>query len=350
MIVGVCGFGYTGSGALIDLLKGYDHINVFDKFEFSFIYSPDGIDDLRYHLVDNPTRYMSSDIAINRFIKYSQGKNLEICKFTNNKYLPACNKFIDSLIQVKWRGYWMFDYFEGTFWEKNFNFRLFHARILKLLSRKTNKTFDLPPVRNMYLSVDPNDFDVKAKQFVSEIIQSINQNNEDVVVLNQPFRANNPKKDFMYFDNPKAIIVDRDPRDLYVILKKIISYKCRFIPYNDVDSFIKYYEALHKGDFMNNSNNTLYIKFEDLIYDFDITKSKIEKFLNIENSYSQSKSGFDPLVSIENTCIYDKYPDLSEDVELIEQRLSTWLYDFENKKIKPKGGKSYRELFELADK
>ena len=349
MIIGVCGFGYSGSGAVIDLLKGYRKLSVLDKFEFSFVYSPDGIEDLRYQLVEKPTRYMSSDVAISRFISYFNGKNNEIRKITHGEYYRASNEFVNSLIQTKWRGYWMFDFFEGGFWEKNISFRLFHARLFKLISKFSNKAFDLPPVRNMYLSVQPSDFDKKAKKYISAIIDSINAEEGSCIVLNQPFPANDPSRVFKYFDHPKAIVVDRDPRDLYVLLKKVISSKCRFIPFDNVENFIEYYELLHKGNF-SNSDDVLYLRFEDLMYDFDVTKQKIEAFLGLDNMYDSELSSFDPLISIENTCLYRKYQDLDSDIAKIEKHLTKWLYNFDDKKIKPIGGKSYQELLKLADK
>ena len=68
MIIGVCGLGYTGSGAVIDLLKEYSGLQVEDKDEFGLVFRPDGLQDLCYQ-VTHPRRYMSSDMAIHRFIR-----------------------------------------------------------------------------------------------------------------------------------------------------------------------------------------------------------------------------------------------------------------------------------------
>lgn len=74
MIVGVCGLGYTGSGAVLDLLKEFDENYVIDAMEFALAYTPDGLEDLEYHLVKSPSRYFSSDIAIKRFKNYIKSR------------------------------------------------------------------------------------------------------------------------------------------------------------------------------------------------------------------------------------------------------------------------------------
>ena len=61
----VAGFGYSGSGAIIDLLKEFDQYYVFEK-EFRLIKDPDGIIDLENALVKNWGE-LRSDIAIRRF-------------------------------------------------------------------------------------------------------------------------------------------------------------------------------------------------------------------------------------------------------------------------------------------
>ena len=64
--LGVCGFGYSGSGAVVDLLKNNDNIMYPEIGEFTLTYLPDGLKDLRYNLFDNCSRFFSSDVAIMR--------------------------------------------------------------------------------------------------------------------------------------------------------------------------------------------------------------------------------------------------------------------------------------------
>ena len=164
VIVGVCGFGYSGSGAVLDWMKGYQDINVIDSFEFSFLYTPDGLLDLKYHLIDNCAKYMSSDIALVRFLNYMKKKSSEVGK--KGKLLFGITKeYIKSLVQVEWRGYWMFDYYSGSFFKRNIGFRLFHSRLFKIMPSLPQKHPKLPPLRKMYVSVRPDSFYEKTNNY-----------------------------------------------------------------------------------------------------------------------------------------------------------------------------------------
>ena len=98
-------------------------------------------------------------------------------------------------------------------------------------------------LEDMRLSIKPSDFFAITRSYLNSILKHYNK----TVFLNQPFPANAPLLSMKMFGNDtKAIIVERDPRDLYVLLKKIV--KPNWFPYEDVDSFIAYYKQ-------NNTSN-----------------------------------------------------------------------------------------------
>ena len=74
MIVDVTGFGWSGSGAVHDLLREYDdvHFASFDDFEFTLLWMVDGIADLEYKLCEKHCRYGDSDRAISRFLEINK--------------------------------------------------------------------------------------------------------------------------------------------------------------------------------------------------------------------------------------------------------------------------------------
>ena len=50
-VILTAGYGYSGSSAVVDLLKEYDNCDsISDNFEFRLIKDPGGLEDLRYHL------------------------------------------------------------------------------------------------------------------------------------------------------------------------------------------------------------------------------------------------------------------------------------------------------------
>lgn len=67
MFVGVCGYGATGSSAVVGLLKEYPELMVCDKAEIQEAFKVDGLQDLEYHLIKQYSRHISGDAAIVRF-------------------------------------------------------------------------------------------------------------------------------------------------------------------------------------------------------------------------------------------------------------------------------------------
>lgn len=336
--IGVCGLGYTGSGAVIDLLREFDDASVREDPEFSLVYTPDGLEDLEYHLVKAPSRYMSSDIAIKRFISYVKGRNNRgsgIRLATNDSFYNLSIEYISSIIQLKWLGYWGHDFVTASFLKKNIQFRIFNSRLTPILGKILKRNLDLPPVRDMYLSVNPDGFYEKSRQYIFKLITAMGVDASKTIVLNQPYAADHPTKSFVFFENPLAIIVDRDPRDLYLLIKRVTLDAGRFIPVKSVQDFVTYYKIIHENqEDVSAEKNVLRIQFEDLIYDYSRTLDDIKGFTGL-CQHSRPKMCFKPDVSINNTQLFTKYKEYEQDILYIEDQLKEWLYPFEKYELKP---------------
>lgn len=331
-IIGVCGYGYTGSGAVIDLLKEYSSINCFDDFEFSLVYIPDGVLDLDYHLNEQPCRFMSSDVAITRFIEMIKKRNREngYERATNGNFYKLSMNYVQSITQIEWRGFWNYDYYYSNILIKNLGFKILFRRVLQKMENRI-KIENYYPYRKMHFAISPSMFENKTKKYIRDVIYALFQEQENVqtVVLNQPFPANNPSLCFRFFDNPKAIVVDRDPRDMYIFVKKVAKAGGAWIPTSQVNDFISYYRALHSQ--IQESKNVIRVRFEDLIYKYDNTVKKIEDFLSISEKMHTSKyKHFNPKESICNVQLFNRYDEYTDDVRIIERELSEYLYDFTN--------------------
>ena len=336
--IGVCGLGYTGSGAVIDLLREYEGISVKENPEFSITYTPDGIEDLEYHLVTAPTRYMSSDVAIYRFYKYVKGRNNRgsgIRIASNNQFYNLSMDYISSITQLSWKGYWGWDFNSASTLRRNFVFRILKNRITPILGKLMRRNLDLPPVRDMYLSVNPDCFYEASRSFIRKLLDAMGLDGAETIVLNQPFAADHPTKSFRFYENPFAIVVDRDPRDIYVLMKRVTLDQGRFIPTEDVRDFVEYYKILHLGqEDTTNRSDVIQIQFEDLIYRYEDTVSQVERQLGL-SGHIHKYDYFNPDVSINNTQLFLRYPQFKKDCEFIAKELEPWLYQFDRFEQKP---------------
>lgn len=344
MVIGLCGFGYSGSGAVYDLLREYSGMTITKDCEMSFLYRPDGITDLQYHLF-HPARFFSSDYAIKRF-------NNKIHKFFRNhpevwglkdynEIYNLTDSYLDSLTDVKWRGWWSQDasYMDGASF-------LIYRLLNKLtepfpaLNIKMQRKFYY---RDMYLSVCPNDFLEKTQKYLVDLYAILGYDIEkDTVILNQAFSSDNPTASSIYYKNAKAIVVDKDPRDLYLLLKRESFKDCAWTPTDKVMNFIRYYQLMRREYKDIDKEKDLLIKMEDLIYEYETSITKIENYLGIEKSrHIHPLKFFDPKKSINNTQLFRKYPDMKKDIDLIEKELEVYLYDFDKYPIKTSFGKAF---------
>lgn len=336
MQLGVCGFGYSGSGAVLDLLKDYPSVIVADKVELSFTFKPDGLNDLKKAICTEPTRHWSSDTTIRRFIQFMKRKRRIYNRATDGQFGPLSVDFIKKIIQVEWPGYTGTHYYQDSGVE--FFFKQILALHLRVLIEKYFKPlkFNTWPQKTMYYSyMEEKEFDEKAHDFVQKVIMSITGKTDKIVAVDQLFSANRPQDSFAYFDHPKAIVVLRDPRDTYLLAKRAVGIYSKFIPVNKVESFIAYYKGLMDSRSYMSDDRILEINFEDLIYDHNTTRRKIESFLGLPEAYKNESSRFRPEVSINNTQLWKKYTTYREDIKKIEDALPEFLYSFDKYRLAP---------------
>lgn len=317
MILSVSGYNWSGSSAAMDLLKEYEETTVIMHPEWYFIDQPDGIRDLEFHLSGYGT-YFGSDVAIQRFIKYCEDHK-DYQEATKGIFLDASKRYIDSIIQVKWKGYSVYDRYrlsksERRIWDlRHYSDILLHK--LFHVSRNSN-------AREMYLSVCPQNFLEKTQDYIEELIYAAGGGREKVNVVKHLFPANNPEPSFKYVKDPYVIIVDRDPRDIFVQCKAE-SVAC--FPSQDVEKFVEYYKSWRFMKNENESNRILRIQFEDLVYHYEETVERIEKFVGIEKHIFPKKY-FIPEESKKTTRLYCEKNEFQEEIKYIEDTIPEYLY------------------------
>lgn len=322
MIVSISGFNCTGSSAVIDLLKDSKELIVFDR-EIMFVYSPDGIMDLEYAIMNSGT-YLCGDVAVHRFQNLC--KHIQMPKNKRAKFIKIVNKYLDSLAIATWRGYSSYDLYR----EKGIAF--FTGYIKKIISCSLFHFFKIHSkinYRRMVLSYSDDYFLEKTNVFLLEFEQLFSANGNNVV-FNQFFSAYNPINSMKYSKNSKTIIVNRDPRDVYITEQKHKDTIC--FPTNTVENFVAYYKKCFVQNKTIDNPNILYINFEDLIYCYKETVQKIEEFLNINIDYNKC-SAFNPNISINNTQLFLRFHEFDDEIKYIENELHDYLYDFPFKRI-----------------
>lgn len=327
-IITCTGYHGTGSSMITDYLKEFDEIESLGEFEFRFLQDPNGVADLEDRLLRNNAR-LNSDRAIyeylrlvnilnsnytNRFWKLSQYKII-----FNNKFLEYSKEYIEDLVELKYFGYW------HDFELRNFSFvsraKNFFYKIFELLNIKNKRN------KEMYYSYPIENFYIKTQNYLEKLFNEIS--NKKILALDQLVPCCNVNRYLNYFKDIKVIILDRDPRDLYVLNKRI--WKESVIPCDNIDSFIKHFKLLrrHQKYEKEDKSKILRIRFEETIYNYDKTMRLIDRFLEIENlNHKNPQKYFNPKKSINNTQVFKLYPELQEDIKKIEKELKEYCYEF----------------------
>lgn len=101
------GYGHSGSSSVTDILREFDCIDCRgSNEEFTFLHETDGLGSLEDAVREG--HRLKVDMAMERFLELScaLSKQKEYQKVFGGKFFPIAQRFIDSLSDISWRGYY----------------------------------------------------------------------------------------------------------------------------------------------------------------------------------------------------------------------------------------------------
>ena len=330
-IITAAGYYGTGTSAIIDLLKEYDDFSLIGNgyYEMRFVQDPDGIADLYYNLVENNHRHNSSD-AIKRFLKYCKYLNGDFYskryrRFFGNNFKTLTDAYINSIVQLKTKAWWHVDLIrKGRF----INFiDLCLGRIIKHIKKcEETPSFACRNELAYYTYISDGDFCSITKQYMDKLFGSVSKTNN--ILVEQLVPPSNIVRYKKFFNDLKVVVVDRDPRDVYIAAKKV--YKANIIPAKNVKEFCKWYRITREHRKHDDPQEYLFIRFEDMVFNYEKAVQSIESFVGADPSSHSSKfKHFNPAVSMKGTRLFLKYPEFKKDIDYIEKELVEYLYPYE---------------------
>lgn len=328
--------GYMGSGssAITDLVSEFrDCQNEYKSYEYVLLHCPNGLFDLEDKLLigNNAIR---SDEAIRSF-------ELQMKKLYNKKFwwvgnyqkvispnfMNITNNYIKEIEEFNFPGYW---YIHEEVDTKMF-FKLLIRKPLKVLSMNKIKFKKVLKYNDgMRISyINDKDFYEKSHNYIYSIIEEISKGKNNIILDQFLLPFNLFRVDNYFDDKLKAIVVERDPRDVFIINKYIWQQKQICVPFPlDVNEFCEFYKKMRQSEKPCDSNKVLRIRFEDLVYDYDNKVKEIMAFLNFkEKDHINKKTRFIPEMSIKNTQLFRK-SEYQKESKVIEEKLKEYLYDF----------------------
>lgn len=327
--------GYNGSGAtaMRNLLMEYKNCDTIKRksYEHILFYTPNGLFDLEYKLLlrNSQTR---SDEAIESFKKemYRLWENdFFWCgaykSLYGNEFKELYEEFVNKLVQFQFKGSWSYDLVK----EKHSLVRTFKDICKKALGKNVThfgRVLEYKKDDTISCSlVSKEEFFKHAREFINDYFKMVNKNKADYFVyehLLKPYDIGNLDK---YFDDgTKVIIVDRDVRDIYIYGKYVV--KNSKYP-KEPEKFIDFWTRLRNIEPKIDNKNILRVYFEDLIFNYDKTVSKIEEFLGIDSTnHTEIDKYFNLEKSKGNAELYLQKEEWREEVKIFDEKLKDYYY------------------------
>ena len=190
-----------------------------------------------------------------------------------------------------------------------------------------NRPLEYKPMRISFLN--EQQFYEKAGTYINNFLKCMGIEEKNII-LDQLLLPHNIYRAEKYFDDRmECFVVNRDPRDVFILNKYIWPKVNETVPFpTEVNEFCGYYRGLRSIEKKGYNLHVHMIQFEELIYNYEYTLKKVMKILKLdETMHSAKKQKFNPEKSINNTQLFIK-DEYKAEASIIEKNLSEFLYDF----------------------
>lgn len=307
-IVSVQGFGFSGSGALVDLLREYTECCVLggvdedgsktqkteDLTEFDFLRMSGGLWEIEKYL--DSKNVFFNDALLNRLsLLFFKSKLYKVSSEARN----LMHYFFNELIELELPN------LKGAYYNP-------------YLADITNRT------SIFYMKhISKKDYIQIVRKFLYSLFNKFHKSGKTVLVVDQMCgdqEFNYTEKRY-YFDNLKVIVIYRDPRDIYYYA---IKNNVAWIAHDCVEDFVKWCRIMY-SNFNKNSNEYLAVRFEELVTEYGKVKKDLETYIGIKK-HELKKCNFDPEISFKNIGIWKSSNVKYSDFEYIRENLPDYLF------------------------
>ena len=345
MTITTTGYYSTGSSAVYDLLREYssctEEVHKNNLNEHILLYMPNGLFDLEDKLLIGNSIHRS-DEAMNAFyqaMKDLYENNYQVFgnykKRYGKRFMDAFEKLIEDLTEYRIKGRWYYD--------NEMQFSIAHtaaSTLRRICKQPVNANFfENISYRDKYSDnitryafPTETDFYQKASAFIREFFSMAQGEGQGVLLLDHLILPHNAFRLPRYLkdDELKVIIVDRDPRDVYIdIRKRQKRYKgIPPVPVNPKD-YVRFWRALRESERrFYLPEQVLRIKYEDLFFKYEETVALIERFCGFTSEQHKAPGQFfNPLMAEAFINQYKTDIKWEKSIRYIKDNLQEYLYE-----------------------
>jgi Sulfotransferase family len=325
--VDLSGYSFTGKAAVIDLMREIRGCAVpSSEFEFALLRCKDGILDLEHALVEDwsPVRSCEAIRCFQNLIRVYGGNGSIWARLTRHGHhydraFPGFTArsvgFVDVLVEHSWRGEWPF----ATYFQHR-------AEVIarKIAFRLRWRGAAMYPI---YLAAPGADrFMSATREYLDDVLSAAAGPEDDLVVTHNAFEPFDPTRAMRFFDDARVIIVDRDPRDVYVSAHRYVGRHGRkgwpSTTAGNVEAFIAQYRTTRsRVKRTHDDGRVLRVMFESLITDYEHSVTEILRFIGkTPADHLHPHRYFDPARSAAGIGSWHDFAD-QRSISMIEQHL-----------------------------
>jgi len=327
-IVNLTGYSYSGKGAVASVLREVESAKSFQHGrEFELFRMPGGIIDLRYALVEawSPMR---ADMAIRSFQKLTKTllKRRPRIYNLNSMLSPTGQEYEAEILGFKDELNCFLNKIITFQTTKKWPYPAYQDHPSRALSRRFAKVMRLSQSELVSSCLGGADVFDNAFDFLMKRMVSLT--NKKILILNNAFDPSLVSSQKKKFPRIKHIIVDRDPRFIYLdqINKGALNRKDE----KTVNEFIKDFKFAREQSNFLSGNNTHKIKFENFILDYDLEVERLSNFLGLKiEDLQRKKVHFNPDKEQFNIHSIISSSNLKKDILQIEFKLKGFLQNFD---------------------
>lgn len=332
-VIDLSGYSFTGKSAVYDLISEWDGYYSHGKeFEFDLIRVQGGLIDLRQALIQEQWSPVRSSEAVRNFLRlvhHMGGDKKLISRLWRSGanydyYLPGFSiltyEFVLSLVESSWQCEWPFSFYSRD--------KLYITAI------KLARKFGFSREDTVYLArLSKAEFDAKAREYFEQLLAPIAEKGFKWLVFNNSFEPFAPELSIEFFNHAKAIVVDRDPRDVYISALRAGKIEGSQVGLavtgGAVSNFISRFR-IYRSSPTTMSSHVYRMQFESLVLDYQAEVKRLRTFLaDVSAASSRKGQAFDPVKSASNVRQWKCLTDLRllHDVAVIKSELSEYCLD-----------------------
>lgn len=331
-VVHVGGFAATGGSAIRDYLFGSDQFAFFGA-EFRLLRDRYGLMSM-YHALRKAADSETTDLILRDFewlafwsareggLRNFRGRGRDYDRLTRGRFTPATVTFLNSITSYRYPMNWDFFSFRKTF-TRHFRDSVFGKIGLDV-------KYD---ARMVFFEDDV--FMNEASRYLKEIFSgvrdwSLKSQESPLLLHNTVSNQSYEEIDFtrMLVPNSKFLIVDRDPRDIFLDLPEGRYLPSGVSPLERSKAFVRFFMHCRRDlEKLLREQDVLLIRFEDFVLDHETEARRLWNFLGLPIPKKSSGNSFNVSQSARNTELYKNAVGQEKDaIRHIENELKGFLH------------------------